>query len=534
MSAIRLEERAKDFQRGLNLDEIKRKRDQSQVELRKKKRLEHTSKKRALAGKVPQVGGEEGEEVRVNRECLAEELLERYEVLGREGCGVEKLRVLVEVVEGGDLNLQVKALEAIKKVLSVDHNPPLQLLFSLNIAPSLAQLLLSPSEAILHEVIWIVVNLAAGPTEVTAGLVAAGCLPPLVALISHNNDDISSLAVWALSNIAGDSLSHRDLVTSLGAIETVMTLLSQPKELRTEHLEGLTWFLSNLCRGFPPPPDHLVDLILPMIPVSLEHESTSIVSDSCWILNYVTEGKGEEGIDKVMSLGVEMWLIRLLSSKIPQVQVPALRTLGNILTGNDSQAQYLLNLGLIDHLSNLLYSQNREIRKEVLWCFSNIAAGSVEQVCLLSEHPCMPAIISSLSDPDNEVKREALWTIANIGHIHKRSLLEKLLSLRVLEALVLVLDLADAALLLVALEAIARILKSAVNYQDKEAETNDAAILFENLEGTLKLESLQSHPNMKVYEKSVEVMGEFFGLIEVTDENKEAGNEVPMGGFQFS
>jgi len=534
MSAIRLEERAKDFQRGFNLDEAKRKRDQGHVELRKKKRLEHVAKKRALAGRVAETGTEESGEVRVDRECLGRELLERCEVLGREGCGEEKLRVLVGLVEGGDLNLQAKALEALKKILSVDQNPPLQVLSSLNIAPSLRNLLLSSDEAILQEATWIVLNLAAGPTEIVSSLVAAGCLPALIPLISHPNDDIASLVIWALSNIAGDSLEHRDLVIAQGAIEIVMDLLAKPVQRPIEQLEGLTWFLSNLCRGLPSPPDHLVDLILPMLPVSLEHESPSIVADSCWILNYVTEGKGELGIDKVMCLGVEMALIALMGSKDPRVQIPALRTLGNILTGNDSQAQYLLNLGLIDHLSNLMYSHNREIRKEVLWCFSNIAAGSVEQVCLLSEHPCMSSIISSTSDPDNEVKREALWTIANMGPIHQQSLLERLLSLRVLEALVQVLDLNDAALLLVAMEGIARVLKSAVDFQDKAAETNDVAVLFENLEGTTKLESLQSHPSMKVYEKSVEIIGQFFGLIEVTDENKEVGNGVPQGGFQFS
>lgn len=534
MSANRLEERAKDFQRGFNLDEAKRKRDQSHVELRKKKRLEHVSKKRALAGRVAQAEAEESGEIRVDRESLAPELLEMYEVLGREGCGLEKLRVLVGLVEGGDLNLQGKALETLKKILSVDHNPPLQVLFSLNIVPSLRNLLLSQDEAILQETTWIVLNLAAGPTDIVAGLVSAGCVPVLIPLISHSNYDIASLAIWALSNVAGDSLEHRDLVISLGAIEIVMDLLSKPIERPVDQLEGLTWFLSNLCRGLPPPPDHLVDLILPMLPVSLEHESRNIVADSCWILSYVTEGKGEQGIEKVMGLGVEMTLIRHMGSKDPLVQIPALRTLGNILTGNDSQAQYLLNLGIIDHLSGLMYSHNREIRKEVLWCFSNIAAGAVEQVCLLSEHPCMSSIISSISDPDNEVKREALWTLANMGHIRKRSLLEKLLSLRAMEALVLALDLPDAALLLVAMEGIARLLKSAVTFQDKAAETNDVAVLFENLEGTAKLERLQSHPSMKVYEKAVEIIGEFFGLIEVTDENKEVSNAVPQGGFQFS
>ena len=534
MNDRKLEERAKEFQKGLNVYDVKRKRDLGQIELRKKKRLEHISKKRALAGKIPQASTQESEEILVETASLDTELKAQYVELNTED-GLLVLKTLVEVVKGGDLKWKGKALVELKKILSVDHNPPLRCLFSFNITPTLVELLQTSTSSILFESAWILLNLASGPSEIVTGLVSCGCIPALTRLISNENDEIASLAIWALSNIAGDSLECRNLVIKEGAIEEVMGLLAQPKEREVRHLEEMMWFLSNLCRGLPPPPEYLIDQILPMIPFSLDHSSPSIISDSCWILSYLTEDKDSQTIDKVMSLGIERHLITFIGSKFPQVQAPALRAIGNILTGNDDQTQALLNLGLIDHLNNILHSQNREIRKEVLWCLSNVAAGSVDQVCLLSEHPCMPSVVSSLSDPDYEIKREALWTIANICHIRKKSLLETLLSLRVVEALVLILDQTDLALLLVALEAITRVFRMSVTFQDQDCETNDTLLLFENLDGTIKLENLQNHPNIKVYNKAVEIMGEFYGLIEITNENKEeTGNFVPIGGFQFS
>jgi hypothetical protein len=60
--------------------------------------------------------------------------------------------------------------------------------------------------------------------------------------------------------------------------------------------------------------------------------------------------------------------------------VPCLRAIGNIVTGDDSQTQYVINAGALDALNNIIYHKKKTVRKEVCWSLSNITAGNPEQI----------------------------------------------------------------------------------------------------------------------------------------------------------
>ena len=65
----------------------------------------------------------------------------------------------------------------------------------------------------------------------------------------------------------------------------------------------------------------------------------------------------------------------------PSVLVPALRTVGNIVTGNDQQTQTIINCGALNCLLHLLNtSHKKSIKKEACWTISNITAGTKEQI----------------------------------------------------------------------------------------------------------------------------------------------------------
>jgi importin subunit alpha-1 len=58
------------------------------------------------------------------------------------------------------------------------------------------------------------------------------------------------------------------------------------------------------------------------------------------------------------------------------VLVPALRTVGNIVTGNDMQTQVIINCGVLSCLLQLLTANHKKsIKKEACWTISNITAG---------------------------------------------------------------------------------------------------------------------------------------------------------------
>ena len=67
-------------------------------------------------------------------------------------------------------------------------------------------------------------------------------------------------------------------------------------------------------------------------------QDKDVLSGACWALSYLTDGSNDK-IQKVVDCGVVPRLVALLATSEVTVLTPALRAIGNIVTGDDSQAQ---------------------------------------------------------------------------------------------------------------------------------------------------------------------------------------------------
>ena len=97
---------------------------------------------------------------------------------------------------------------------------------------------------------------------------------------------------------------------------------------RVSTIRNVVWAVSNLCRGKPAPNFDSVRPALPVLSKLLRSSDTDTVTDVCWALSYLSDGKSEH-ISAVMQADVVPLMLELLGRQVEKVQTPALRCLGN-------------------------------------------------------------------------------------------------------------------------------------------------------------------------------------------------------------
>jgi len=488
--------------KGKDTDELRRRRTEVTVELRKNKRNETLQKRR----NVPQSDVTDDE---------ADKPIP----------GTANLQQLVTQATSEDPAIQYQAVTAVRKLLSSDRNPPINPLISCGILPILVNCLRTTTNPSLQfEAAWALTNIASGTSLQTQAVVAAGAVPLFLELLSSPHQNVCEQAVWALGNIIGDGAQLRDYVISLGVVAPLLNFIEP--NIPITFLRNVTWVIVNLCRcKDPPPPVETLRDILPALNVLVHHTDSSVLVDAVWAISYVTDA-GNDIIQMVVESGVVPKLVSLLSHDDDKVQAAAVRAVGNIVTGTDEQTQAVLNCDALKHFPVLLTHPKPKICKEAVWFLSNVTAGNHAQVQAVIDANLIPLIIHHLEQGEFQTQKEAAWAVSNMMISGNKEQVAYLVNVGVIPPFCNLLNCKDAQVIQIVLDGIYNILK-----MSSGDETEKACNIIEECGGLDKIESLQNHENLEIYRIAFEIIEHYFS--DDIDEDPELVPETTDNTFQF-
>lgn len=200
-------------------------------------------------------------------------------------------------------------------------------------------------------------------------------------------------------------------------------------------------------------------------------------------------------------------LIRLLGMGENVIIVPALRSVGNIVTGSDTQTDAALEAGVLQHMRKLLNNSRSNIVKEAAWTISNITAGNAHQIQAVIEAGIFEDICNVLTTGDFRAQKEAAWVITNTSSSGTPEQIQFLFHrVGILKPFCDLLDSKDARTVLVVLNG----LKNLFQLAERTGQVENFAIAIEENGAVDLLERLQQHENEEIYTGALDIIEKYF------------------------
>lgn len=399
-----------------------------------------------------------------------------------------------------------RSVKAVRKMLSASGDPPINYILSQGLCEPLVKHLYSKCGVTQTEAAWALTNISCGDSSQTLAVVNAGGIPGLTHVFDSNSVDAVEQAIWALSNIAGDGCHLRDQVLADGVVHKVMRHIVS--ERTGDFLPNLTWMLSNLCRNKPAPALSLIEPLIKPLSALLAWSDKKCNIDSAWAFSYFTDA-GDDHVKAIAKVpGTYEQLMRLASSNDKKLVVPSLRALGNVVSGDDKNTEYLLNQGFLKLMIHLLETCTAQsIIKDACWAVSNVAAGTVKQTKAVCEEPnLLELVVSQLHSGDFKTQKECGWVFANICMTGSTDEYNRILATDAVHAMRHLLKCSDIAMIELALEFYEKLLNFARLHGKEQQLTDD----MEECDVLDDIEELQTHETMKIYALSVQIIEKFF------------------------
>lgn len=330
---------------------------------------------------------------------------------------VEELKSAASSIGKGSFKKKMEVLRSLRRLLSQTAVPPVDAAVHAGVVPILVQCIsFGSSDEQLLEAAWCLTNIATGDLEQTRALLPA--LPLLIAHLGEKSSvPVAEQCAWALGNVAGEGEEFRDILLAQGALLPLARLMLSNK---ASTARTAAWALSNLIKG--PKPKAVAELIkIDGIPEAIvrhmQKGDDELATEVAWVVVYLTALSEMHSGLLIKAALLPPLVARLTASDQLSLITPVLRSIGNLVAGDNQKTEAVLAAGqgsVIGALIKCLESEHRTLKKEAAWAIANIAAGTLVHKQLIFSSGAVSPLLHLLATATFDIRKEVAFALGNL------------------------------------------------------------------------------------------------------------------------
>lgn len=337
-----------------------------------------------------------------------------------------------------------------------------------------------------------------------------GLFELLPRILNSKYEKIFEQGAWAVGNISADEGSFKEILLKYNVLDPLVAKIMSTSD--QEVLKYTNWALCNLVTGTNQISSQIVKkrvAITALIKIILTQNDPDMLAESLRALLDLTD---ESIVQILIDSKVVQRLLDLIRTPIRQIHFTILQLISYVTNGTDIQTQVILDCGGAEVIFRLLEDPGLDVscRRECLWIISNILVGTYDQMkFIFNNHKWVDIIFAHCSHENIKVKREAIWSICNSTKNADISHIGLLVEKGIFNIFYVNLDMqVEPPVLKTILEALNHILMWGIP-ESSEAPNKFQAHL--ETSGIVdRLQGLQYHANLQVYQFTVSLIEKFF------------------------